>query len=90
MRTWHESSLPDVDRWPCLELNMGNHVVRIWRTSLLTTNGGWVYRIDNGSIHFVKGNRGTVKRVAFAALMRRNGSDENVDSIPPNSEDEDK
>ena len=67
---WQEDQFPGCFGWPCLKTEYSGHVARIWQSSPHTTNEEWCYSIDIGPVRVMRGNRGTAKTAAFAALRR--------------------
>ena len=67
---WQEAKLPGCMGWACLRTEHAGHIARIWQSSPHTTNEEWCYSIDMGQVKVLRGNRGTAKTAAFAALKR--------------------
>ena len=68
--SWTPSVLKDCFGWPCLKCEHAGHTAQIWRSSPHTTSEEWIYRIDDRPLVIVRGNRGTAKTAAAAALRR--------------------
>lgn len=67
---WESAALPGCHGYPCERLRLGDHIARVWQTSLITTRGEWVWSIDGGPIHGTRGNKGVAKTAALRALRK--------------------
>lgn len=67
---WHVAELPGTG-WSCLRLVRKGHVAWIWQSSQWTTGGGWCWSTDfGGGVRTIRGNMGSAKVAAAAALRR--------------------
>jgi|APSaa5957512535_1039671.scaffolds.fasta_scaffold34864_1 hypothetical protein len=70
---WKQSTLPGCFGWPCEHAHHGGHTVRVWRSNPSTQLGKVglaCWKIDGGGHRVTRGNLGTAKVAASAALRR--------------------
>lgn len=70
MSAWQNGTLPGCFGLPCQVLALGDHKARVWRSSPVTSDGGWWWSIDGKAPQSSNGNLGTAKMAAAAALRR--------------------